>query len=554
MKETRKTDSIDRTGIANPVSGISEPAISTRNPPAGSAEPAASPAKPAVGTVYLVGAGPGDAGLITVRGKKAIEEADCIIYDHLANPELLSYARPDCQIIYAGKENNHHTMKQEEINALLARKARQYHKVVRLKGGDVYVFGRGGEEGIYLKSQGIPFVVVPGISSAIAGLAYAGIPITHRGIARGFRVITAHNQKGNPSAIDYASMVGEDETYVFLMGFSRLQEVVTGLLAAGKDPSCPVAVISNATLPDQKTCVGTLKTILSQMEQSSLTPPALIVVGNVVSLRDSLNFFEEKPLYGIRFLVTKVGEEPSALSECLREQGALVSEIQTGRIHMFSGAVTVPVLSKADWIVLTSRNGAESFLASLRAQRIDMRRLFDKKFAVIGKKTAKVLEQSGIYPDVIPEVSDSRTLRAALEQHVRPEETILYGVPSGERNPEILALKERYRVLEVCLYENQENPDIESDLKKAGIRVADRPAVPVSAAFFTCASSVTRLWNHLSEEEKEEFRSGKVPAVSIGGKTTAALQKAGVEKIWQARESSYESMAETALSFLVNRP
>lgn len=492
------------------------------------------------GTVYLVGAGPGDAGLITVRGKKAIEQADCIVYDHLANPELLSYAKSGCEKIYAGKENNHHTMKQEEINGLLVQKARQYRNVVRLKGGDVYVFGRGGEEGIYLKEHGIPFVVVPGISSAIAGPAYAGIPITHRGISRGFHVVTAHSQNGQPADIDFKSMAGDDATYVFLMGFTKLQEVVNGLIRAGKNPSCPVAVISSATLPGQKTCTGTLETISTQVKQSSLTPPALIVVGDVVNLRSALNFFEEKPLYGKRFLVTKVGEEVSELADGLRERGAFVSEIQTGRIRMFPEAVTAEAISRSKWIVLTSRHGAEAFFASMRAQKIDIRLLGDKKFAVIGKKTAQVLEGVGIYADLIPTEFDSGALREALEQTVSLEETILYGVPSGERNPEILRLKEHYTVLEVCLYENQESQKLEQDIKEtlSGAQGYD-------AAFFTCASSVKRFWKYLPASGKQCFMTGQTEAVSIGKRTTQALKEAGVSKIIQSQSADYESMAET---------
>lgn len=503
------------------------------------------------GTVYLVGAGPGDAGLITVKGKKVIEQADCIIYDHLANSELLSYAKSGCEKIYAGKENNHHTMRQEEINSLLAQKARQYRNVVRLKGGDVYVFGRGGEEGVYLKEQGIPFVVVPGISSAIAGPAYAGIPITHRGISKGFHVVTAHSQKGKPASIDFKSMVGNDETYVFLMGFTKLQEVVNGLIQAGKNPSCPVAVISNATLPSQKTCTGTLETISGQVEQAALAPPALIVVGDVVNLRPVLNFFEEKPLYGKRFLVTKVGEEVSELAEGLRENGAFVSEIQTGQIRMFPKAVTAEAISRSKWIVLTSRHGAEAFFASMKAQKIDIRLLGDKKFAVIGKKTAEVLEGFGIYADLIPTNFDSGTLREALQQTVSPEETILYGVPSGERNPEILRLKERCTVLEVCLYENRESQNLEQNMREAlggaGILYESRGSSVnhYDAAFFTCASSVKRFWKHLSESEKQLFMTGQTKAVSIGKKTTQALKEAGINKIIQSQSADYESMLET---------
>ncbi len=481
------------------------------------------------GTVYLVGAGPGDEGLITVRGRKLIEEADVIIYDHLANPVLLEYAKKECEKIYAGKENRHHTMRQEEINSLLVQKAKQCKTVVRLKGGDVYVFGRGGEEGIYLNEQGIPFEVVPGVSSAIAGPAYAGIPITHRGISRGFQVITAHNQNGQPADIDFAALAKSQDTCVFLMGLTKLGELAAGLIQAGKSPSCPAAVISNATLWNQRTCTGTLETIEHQVRESSLMPPALIVVGDVVNLRPALNFFERMPYFGKRYLVTKVGEEISFLTNVLREQGAYVTEVQTGEIKFFSDAVKPELLSWADWIVLTSRHGVEAFFASAKAQKIDVRTLSNKKFAVVGRKTAETLEEHDIYADLIPMSFDSESLRKGLEGAVKPEEHILYGIPTGGRNKEISILREQYSVQELCLYENREC-------------CLQKKLQEYDGAFFTCASSVTRLLGKLKEEELEPFRTGRTEAISIGKHTTWELERFGVLKIRQALSSTYEEL------------
>ncbi len=495
------------------------------------------------GTVYLVGAGPGDEGLITVRGQRLLEEADAIIYDHLANPILLEYAKKGCEKIYAGKQNRHHTMRQEEINELLAQKARQYKTVVRLKGGDVYVFGRGGEEGIYLEKQGIPFQVVPGVSSAIAGPAYGGIPITHRGISRGFQVITAHNQDGQPACIDFDALAKSRETCIFLMGLSKLDELARGLIQAGKSPSCPAAVISNATLPNQRTCVGTLETIGSQVRESALTPPALIVAGDVVNLRPALNFFERRPYFGRRYLVTKVGREVSFLTRELREQGAYVTEIQTGEIEIFPDSVKTEDLSWADWIVLTSRHGVEAFFASLKARKTDIRALAHKKFAVVGKKTAQALEEYGIYADLIPSSFHSQALTDELERTVKPEERIVYGIPAGTKNLEIQRLKERYSLRELCLYENREWKLWRTQFEEECRNLFPKSRIPeYDCAFFTCASSVYRFLGSLREEELEPFRAGRTEAISIGENTTKALEKFGVLNIRQASVSTYEGM------------
>ena len=241
-----------------------------------------------MGTVYLVGAGPGDPELITVKGLKAVQEADCIVYDRLASPELLREAKPGCEQIYVGKASHNHTMRQEEINRLLAEKSREYEKTVRLKGGDVYVFGRGGEEGMYLKDCGVPFEIIPGVTSAIAGPACAGIPVTHRGIASGFHVVTAHSQSDQLAEIDFRAMAEGKETCIFLMGLGKLEEIARGLMDAGMPGSTEAAVISCATTARQQVCVSDLEHISRKAGEARLVSPAVIVVGQVVSLREKL--------------------------------------------------------------------------------------------------------------------------------------------------------------------------------------------------------------------------------------------------------------------------
>lgn len=485
-----------------------------------------------MGIVYLVGAGPGDPGLITVKGKDRIEQADCIVYDRLASPELLAYAKSSCEIIYVGKENHHHTMKQDEINALLVKKAEEHETVVRLKGGDVYVFGRGGEEGIYMREHGVDFEVVPGISSALAGLAYAGIPITHRGMAMGFHVVTAHNKRDQLADIDFETMVRGTDTNVFLMGLSKLPEIVVKLVSAGMTKEMPVAVISHATMKEQKTCVGTLDTIVEKVEEAGLTSPALIVVGNVIRLREQLNFWEKKDCFGKKVLVPRIGKERSTLSIGLDELGADVVDVQVGEILPIQDAFSAEQMEAAIWIVLTSKNGVESFFEEVRRQKIDHRIFAQKKFAVIGEKTKEALEEKGFYADLMPKTYTSEALCELLAAKVSKEDTIFYGHPSGLEMDGISKLEEACNVEWISLYENQDcSPEC---IDAAGCQ----------SMCFTCASSVRRVWELLNEGIREKMMDGKIEVFSIGPKTTKELENYGIMNIREAQKATIGSMLE----------
>lgn len=496
------------------------------------------------GKVTLVGAGPGDPGLLTVKGLAAIREADCIIYDRLAAPELLNEAMPDCEKIYVGKENHHHTMPQEEINRLLVEKAHQHTKVVRLKGGDVYVFGRGGEEGIYLKEHGIPFSVVPGVSSALAGPAYAGIPITHRGLAIGFRVITAHNQKDETTDIDFTSMTNPKETLVFLMGLSKVGEIADGLLKAGREKSTTAAVISHATTAEQKSCVGTLETIAAQTKNAMLTSPALIVVGDVVSLRQQqmLNFFEQQPLFGKRYLVPVINASKSAdgsggffhgankrmncrrsLGELLRASGAQVDEVTVGQIQTIPCMFSKEELQKVDWLVFSSRNGVTGFFENLMTARLDIRSLANSKIAAIGMQTANILSEHGIRADFVSKKQHGEALAEELLERISKEDTVWYlsaAVSSGTIEKGLI---ENCNLVTVPVYENREVPVVCEWGEYDGI-------------FITSASSASRLFKAYKTDKP-------LPVVySIGPKSTERLRELGVTEIIEAKEPSYEAM------------
>lgn len=497
------------------------------------AEAAAKVRNQMAGTVYLVGAGPGDPGLITVKGLRAVREADCIVYDRLSSPVLLEEAKQGCEKIYVGKENHHHTMEQQEINELLVEKALQYEKVLRLKGGDVYVFGRGGEEGIALRENGIPFEVIPGISSCTAGLAYAGIPVTHRGMAGGFHVVTAHDRNGELADIDFEAMARGKETCVFLMGFSKIREISRRLIEAGMPPDTETAVISKATTNEQRVCTSALRDIAEETERQGLSAPALIVVGEVVKLREQLDFFTGQVLFGKKYVVPKIGTGVSRLAALLRDLGAGVREVQVGKIVKRNMLFNKQMLQDTDWFVFTSRNGVEAFWENLMGSGLDARSLANSKIAVIGEKTLECLKAHGICADLVPSSHNSDVLAEELSEKLNGSEKVWYvraeHTDSGLAN----ALSGRCCLKELPVYANEtlECPDFEPGSLEE-----------FDGILFTCASSVVRFTSLCGDKWKE--CAGKVNCFSIGPKTTACLREQGAERITEAEQASYEAFAE----------
>ena len=485
-----------------------------------------------VGKVILLGAGPGDPGLITVKGLEAIREAGCIVYDRLASPELLAEAKPQCEKIYVGKANHHHTMKQEEINELLAQKSMEYDKTVRLKGGDVYVFGRGGEEGLYLRKKGVEFEVIPGVSSCIAGPAYAGIPITHRGKALGFHVVTAHDRRDELADIDFKAMAGGTETCVFLMGLSKVGEIAEKLMEAGMPEQTKAAVISQATTPGQKTCVSDLLHIEEEVKHADLVSPALILVGEVVSLREELNFYENRPLSGKRYLIPRIGGKPTRLGNLLKEQGAFVDEVQVGEIVRGGGNFTAEELGSADWLIFTSKNGVHSFFHQFREKGMDLRSLASVKIAAIGGKTAEMLEELGLYADLIPDDFHSGALAEAMKQRLTGSETVWY-LKAGNADSHLQeALEKHCRFREIIVYENCEAEPNLDDLP---------PLQEYDGILFTCASSAKRLGKAMGN------LWGACRIYSIGPKTTSCLKKCGAKSVLEAKLSTYDGLAERVI-------
>ena len=360
------------------------------------------------GRIYLVGAGPGDLGLVTLRAKECIENADVIVYDHLANPETLSWARDDAEIVYAGKEAGGSQLSQQDINALLIGKAREGKQVVRLKGGDPFVFGRGAEEAQAIADAGIPFEIVPGITSAIAGPAYAGIPMTHRKHNSHVTFFTGHEDPAKAdSAIDYAALAKLGGTQVMLMGVERLGSITNEMLNQGVRSDLPVALVRSATTGKQETLTGTLSDIAQKAEASDFKAPAVAVFGEVVGLRAGLNWYEKRPLLGKRIVVTRTRKQASVLSNKLRALGAHVIELPTIRIEPPSNlrefAELVQDAHVYDWIVFTSANGVEALFDIFFKLYDDAREIGGAHIAAIGPATAQRVKDFHLHVDLQPD-------------------------------------------------------------------------------------------------------------------------------------------------------
>jgi uroporphyrinogen III methyltransferase/synthase len=367
----------------------------------------------------LVGAGPGDLGLITVKGKECLERADVVVYDYLSNPRMLEWTRPDAERIYVGKKAKAHTVPQGGINELLVARAQAGKTVCRLKGGDPMIFGRGGEEGAELAAAGIPFEIVPGISSAIAGPIYAGIPVTHREHCSQLTIFTGHEDPTKAeSSVDYRKIAAADGTKVMLMGVERLRVITGALRDEGMDPATPVALVRWATTGRQETLVGTLADIADQAEQTGFQAPAVAVFGDVVTRRAELNWFESKPLFGKRIVVTRTRKQAGALSRQLADLGADVYELPTIRIDpprdLIGFGELVQDAHTYDWILFTSPNGAEAFFELFYKLYEDARSIGGARIAAMGQGTAAKIREYRIGVDLIPEKSVAEGLVAAL--------------------------------------------------------------------------------------------------------------------------------------------
>jgi uroporphyrinogen III methyltransferase/synthase len=357
------------------------------------------------GLCILAGAGPGDIGLVTLRAREAVEQAEVVVYDYLCNPEILKWAPAGAEIVFAGKKSGQHTLPQDEINQFLVKRTKEGKRVVRLKGGDPFVFGRGGEEAETLAAAGLAFEIVPGISSAIAVPAYAGIPLTHRDFASSFTVFTGHEDPAKEeTAVDYKALIAGKGTLVMLMGMERLASIVPELLANGADSRLPVALIRWGTTGRQQTLIGELGSIVKAAV--GFQPPAIAVLGRVVELRDKLNWFERRPLFGRRIVVTRTRKQASDLSAKLRVLGADVYELPTIRVeppdNLMDFGELVRDVFQYDWVIFTSVNGVDAFFDMFYRLYTDARSIGNVKIAAIGPATAQRIRNFHLAVDLQP--------------------------------------------------------------------------------------------------------------------------------------------------------
>ena len=472
-------------------------------------------------TVHLVGAGPGDPGLITVRGRELLESCDAVVFDRLANPRLVALAPAGAERVDAGKRPGGRSMPQERINRLLVELGRRHARVVRLKGGDPFVFGRGGEEALALAEAGVAFEVVPGVSSAHAVAAYAGIPVTHRGAAAQLTLVTGHEAPGKPASdIDWPALAATPGTLVFLMGVASLRANAERLIAAGMDAATPAAVISRGTLPDQTTVVAPLHAIADAA--AGLAAPAITLVGSVAALHERLAWFERRPLHGRRVVVTRARAQSSGLAAQLELLGAAV--IEAPAIAVEPLAFEPPDLPAFDVVCLTSTNAVGQLLPA------DVRVLAGVRVAAIGTATVAALAERGIVADIVPRRATSEDLLEALAGEVGSR--VLVATAAGARQ----VLPDGLRRLGATVEALHLYRTVTAAVDGGAVAAAD-------LVTFTSSSTVQGLLAGLAEADRAGLR-----AVSIGPQTSAALRSAGVEPLAEADPHDIDGLVAAVLA------
>jgi uroporphyrinogen III methyltransferase/synthase len=493
------------------------------------------------GYVYLVGAGPGDPGLITVKGRDCIGRADVIIYDYLANKGLLGYALPDTELIYAGKVGGAHNHEQWQINELLVNKAIQGNTVVRLKGGDPFVFGRGGEECEALAVAGVPFEIVPGITSGIAAPAYAGIPLTHRDFTTSVAFVTGHESHGKEaSEIDWEKLSLGSGTLVFYMGIKNLAQIVENLLAHGRLPETPVALVRWGTRPEQEVLTGTLTDIVEKARKASFKPPAVTVIGEVVNLREKLRWFDNRPLSGKGILVTRSADQAGEFTRLLTGHGAHVFECPSISIippesyDDLDHAITS--LHCFNWLIFTSYNGVKHFFHRLHALKLDSRALALCRVCAVGPKTSAALAVHGIRADLVPADYKAEGVVEAFKSLDVADKTALF--PRADRARDVIPAGLRKLGMEVeapVAYCNVTPEDLPHNVLEA------MEGKRIHCAAFTSSSTVENLAAMVGENRLLHLLDG-VRIASIGPITSKACRELGLQVAVEPAEHTIEAL------------
>ncbi|MDD5347184.1 MAG: uroporphyrinogen-III C-methyltransferase [Candidatus Omnitrophica bacterium] len=492
------------------------------------------------GIVYLVGAGPGDTGLMTVKGMRLLNEADVVVYDRLVNPGIIEQAAPDAQRIYVGKASSRHTLPQDKINKLLVRLARQGKTVVRLKGGDPFVFGRGGEEIELLVRHKILFEVVPGITSAIAVPAYAGIPVTHRGFTSSLGIFTGQEDPDKEdTSIAWDKISTGLGTLVFLMGVENLPKIVATLVKHGRSSQTPCCVIQWGTLPQQKSVTATLATIGPEVRKAGITPPAILVVGEVVGLKKKLDWFERRPLFGTRILVTLPAEDSSRLCSMLEPLGADCVSLPFIRIRPLADYSkldrAIRNIDDFHWLVFTSRNGVRFFKERLDSLKKDVRALANVRIASIGPKTKEAIERLGIRVDVQPKDFRQEGLLAALAQERIKGKNIL--VVRAEDARDVLPKGLEKLGAGVCVV-----PAYRTELRSR--KIGDRAFLSGFDAVAFTSSSCVQGFMRVFGRRAVHAKKNSFKVASIGPVTSAACRKSGLAVAIEAKEFTLEGLVQ----------
>ncbi|MBB5335245.1 uroporphyrinogen-III C-methyltransferase [Pectinatus brassicae] len=500
------------------------------------------------GKVYLIGAGPGDAGLLTIKGRECIEKADVVVYDYLADKKLLTYASENAELIYVGKQANNHTMKQEEINQLLVDKAKEDKIVARLKGGDPFVFGRGGEEALELRDNGLPFEIVPGVTSAIAAAAYAGIPVTHRKVAASFAVITGHEDPSRAeSGINWKNLAVGIDTLVFLMGVGNLPHITKELIANGRPGSTPAALVRWGTKTQQEVLVTTVADAAADVEKHGLKAPAIFVVGDVVNLRDKLQWFDNKKLFGKKVLVTRARQQASKLTGKLEALGAECIEapaiqIQAPDDNYAALDKSIAGLNTYNWLIFTSINGVEYFFNRLENSKLDSRALGHLKIAAIGDSTAEALRKYGLKADIVPQEFKAEAILADMLPYIDNNSNIL--LPRAKEAREVLPEGLRKAGAKVDVVQCYKTVTAAGDYSNIIKKLENKE---IDIITFTSSSTVTNLLKLINN--KIELLDG-VTKACIGPITAQTCKDNNIEPDISAQTYTIDGLVEKIVDFV----
>ncbi len=501
-----------------------------------------------VGKVYLVGAGPGDPELITARGLRRLQEADLVLYDALVHPDQLEAANPEAELVFVGKRAGRPGRRQAQINRRLVDAARAGKTVVRLKGGDPYLFGRGSEEAELLASEGIPFEVVPGVPSPLAATAYAGLSLTHRELASSVAYITAtESTEKDRTSHDWSKLATATQTLVIFMGVRKLDSLAKLLIEHGRPPETPAAVIHWASLPKQRTVVGDLTNIHRLASEAGLGLPALTIVGEVVHLRENLRWFDTKPLFGKRILITRAPQQAGSLTSLLRDDGAQPVLAPTIRLAPAPDPAAVrdavSRMSDYDWVIFTSANAVEATFDALLESGLDTRAVAGPRLCAIGKKTEGALRVHGVRPDLVPDDARAEGVVEALRPHVERGAKVLLPRARVARElvPEALA-EAGARVDVVAVYETLAPTEKEAERIRSLVDPSECDAV-----FFTSSSTVDNLVDVLGADASA--RLSALALFSIGPVTTQTADARGLDIARTAAEPTIESLVATARAY-----